>query len=43
MVEDIIKASIYVQDVGAKIAQIVRVIKKIKFRIDIQLGRGHLK
>ena len=43
LVEDIIKVSIYIQDAGAEKAQIVRVIKKIKFKIDIQLIRGYLK
>ena len=43
MVQDIIKASMYVQDAGTEIAQIARIIKKIKFRIDIQLVKAHPK
>ena len=43
VIEDILKPSIHVQDAGAEIVQIWRIISKINFTVDFKLVKGHSK
>ena len=43
LVEDIMKTSMHVQDAGAIVAQIRRLLSRIKFEVQIKLIKGHPK
>ena len=43
IISEILKPCIYTQDAGAIIAQIRRLIRKIKFTVEFQLIKGHPK
>ena len=43
IVEEIAKPNVYAKDSGAEIAQIKRLLEKIKFEIQIELVKGHKK
>ena len=43
LMNEIDHANVYIQDVGTKVAQIRKLLSRIKYKVDIQLIRGHLK